>query len=61
MLGVRGQFGATIAGGMFTVLKVRENAPTYDDPGWYDFPEGTVSRRASDSQLNRDGIELPPA
>lgn len=59
MLGFQGQFGDTVLGGMVTVLKVREHAPTYDDPGWYDFPEGTVSYRASAEQMDRDGIESP--
>jgi hypothetical protein len=59
MLGMTGQFGATILGGMMTVLKVRESAPTYDDPGPYSFPEGTVARSADPDQLRRDGIEIP--
>jgi carbohydrate-binding DOMON domain-containing protein len=30
---------------MFTVLKIREDQPPgdYSDPGWYDYPAGTVS------------------
>jgi hypothetical protein len=33
-------------GGMFTVVKVREDlAPgDYRDPGWYQHPQGTVAR-----------------
>jgi len=33
-------------GGMFSVLKVREDqAPNdYSDPGWFKHPEGTVAR-----------------
>lgn len=40
-----GQFGPLEMGGMFTVVKVRENQPpgNYQDPGWYKFPEGTVA------------------
>jgi FtsP/CotA-like multicopper oxidase with cupredoxin domain len=40
-----GQFGPIEMGGMFTVLKVRENqqAGDYTDPGWYDYPQGTVA------------------
>ena len=40
-----GQFGPIEMGGMFTVLKVREDQQTgdYTDPGWYDYPEGTVA------------------
>ena len=40
-----GQFGPIEMGGMFTVMKVRENlAPgDYRDPGWYQHPQGTVA------------------
>ena len=45
MMTGEGQFGPIEMGGMFTVLKVRENQATgdYTDPGWYDYPEGTVA------------------
>ncbi len=59
MLGVQTQFGPTIAGGMLTVLKVRENAPGYDDPGMYDFPEGTLSHRVTTEEMEQDGIDFP--
>lgn len=58
MLGMKGQFGDTVAGGMLTVLKVRENAPDYNDPGPYKFPDGTVSRLTTAEELKRDGIDL---
>ena len=39
-----GRFGPIEMGGMFTVLKVRESLLSYDrDPGWYDYPKGTVA------------------
>lgn len=39
-----GPFGPIEMGGMFTVVKVRENLVDYDkDPGWYQYPEGTVA------------------
>jgi FtsP/CotA-like multicopper oxidase with cupredoxin domain len=40
-----GQFGAIEMGGMFTVVKVREDlaANDYKDPGWYQHPPGTVA------------------
>ena len=39
-----GPFGPIEMGGMFTVVKVRENLKSYDeDPGWYEYPEGTVA------------------
>jgi len=40
---VDGPFGDTDAGGMFTVLKVRAGITSYDDPGWYKHPPGTVA------------------
>ena len=48
MMTGQGQFGPIEMGGMFTVLKVREDqAPgDYRDPGWYDYPPGTVSYEA---------------
>lgn len=39
-----GPFGPLEMGGMFTVLKVRDQLASYDrDPGWYDNPPGTVA------------------
>ncbi len=48
MMTGEGQFGPIEMGGMFTVLKIREGQKTgdYSDPGWYDYPEGTVSFEA---------------
>ena len=40
-----GPFGPIEMGGMFTVLKVREGIKSYDDPGWYKQPPGTVARK----------------
>jgi hypothetical protein len=45
-------------GGLFTVLKVREGITSYEDPGWYQHPEGTVATVASGDQLSHDGIEV---
>jgi len=47
----KGPFGDLEMGGMFTVLKVRDNlAPgDYRDPGWYANPKGTVAKRVSQS------------
>jgi manganese oxidase len=59
MLGYRGQFGQTVMGGMATVLKVREHAPGYDDPGHYRFPEGSRARKATPKEMSRDRIALP--
>ena len=45
MMTGQGQFGNIEMGGMFTVLKVREGITSYEDPGWYAHPPGTVSWR----------------
>lgn len=45
MMSGKGQFGNIEMGGMFTVLKVRDDLSSYEDPGWYRFPEGTVARK----------------
>lgn len=42
-----GQFGNIEMGGMFTVLKVRDDITSYEDPGWYKFPLSTMARRLS--------------
>jgi FtsP/CotA-like multicopper oxidase with cupredoxin domain len=41
-----GPFGGVDMGGMFTVLKVREDQKRgdYGDPGWYKHPPGTLAR-----------------
>jgi FtsP/CotA-like multicopper oxidase with cupredoxin domain len=42
-----GPFGAIEMGGMFTVVKVRDDLAAGDDrdPGWYRHPHGSVARR----------------
>ena len=57
MAGADGPFDYITMGGMFTLLKVRDNLRSYDDPGWYEYPEGTVADLASNGDLARDGIE----
>lgn len=44
-----GPFGAIGMGGMFSVLKVRDNqkAGDYSDPGWFKHPAGTLAREHS--------------
>lgn len=59
MVGGKGPFDYITMGGLFTVLKVRENLTSYDDPGWYQNPPGTVADLASAEMLRRDGIEVP--
>jgi len=58
MRGVPLQFGRSTAGGMFTMLKVRETLTSYDDPGWFKNPRGTVSSVASQAELLNDGIPV---
>lgn len=57
MRGGKGPFGNIDMGGMFTILKVRKNLASYDDPGWYEHPAGTVAYPASEAEMKRDGIE----
>ncbi|MBT4740680.1 MAG: copper oxidase [Rhodospirillaceae bacterium] len=42
-----GPFGNLEMGGMFTVVKIRENLDGEGDPGWYDNPPGTVAYKVS--------------
>jgi hypothetical protein len=56
MRGGKGPHGYIDMGGMFTVLKVREQLDSYADPGWYRQPPDTAVRRATAAQLRADGI-----
>ncbi len=49
MMTGEGPFGSVEMGGMFTVVKVRDDlvADDYRDPGWYAHPPGTVAKRVS--------------
>lgn len=49
MMTGRGPFGNMEMGGMFTLVKVRDDISPgdYGDPGWYDHPPGTVASRVS--------------
>ncbi|GAB2655489.1 multicopper oxidase family protein [Arenimonas aestuarii] len=49
MMAGKGPFGNIEMGGMFTVVKVRDDIRPgdYSDPGWYANPPGTVARRVS--------------
>jgi FtsP/CotA-like multicopper oxidase with cupredoxin domain len=57
MVGGRGPFGTIDMGGMFTILKVRDDAKREDGTGWYDHPKGTVADVASVDELAEDGID----
>jgi hypothetical protein len=56
-----GPFGAIDMGGMFTVLKVRDDAETADPNAWYSHPSGTVASRADPARAKADGVELGKA
>ncbi len=58
MVGGPGPFSYIDMGGMFTIVKVRENLTGYDDPGWYEHPPNTVAAAASAEELQADGIEV---
>ena len=58
MVGAEGPFGYITMGGMFTLLKVRDEIQDYRDPGWYDYPEGSVATVADQEQMKQDGIHL---
>ena len=56
MVGAKGPFDYITMGGMFTIVKVRENLTSYADPGWYKHPQGTVADLARAGELQRDGM-----
>ena len=58
MLGGAGPFGYITMGGMFTIVKVREQLHGDADPGWYDHPPGTVADVARPEDLARDGVDV---
>ena len=60
MVGGQGQYDYITMGGMFTILKVRDELPADgSEPGWYKSPPGTLAEIAPEADLKRDGIELP--
>jgi len=59
-----GPFSDIEMGGMFTVVKVREGITSYEDPGWFKNPPGTVAGPAPVSEIPkelRDEAPLPEA
>ncbi len=58
MMGGPGGFGYITMGGMFTVLKVRDELAGDADPGFYSHPDGTLARSATSDELAVDGIEV---
>jgi FtsP/CotA-like multicopper oxidase with cupredoxin domain len=62
MVGGRGPYDEITMGGMFTLLKVRDELPADgSDPGWYLAPAGTVAQPAPEEDLRRDGIAFTAA
>jgi FtsP/CotA-like multicopper oxidase with cupredoxin domain len=59
MRGGHGPFSYIEMGGMFTVLKVRENPAEADVEGWYQHPPGTVATLADPDRMSADGIVAP--
>jgi hypothetical protein len=62
MVGAPGKHDYITMGGMFTVLKVRDELTSYRDPGAYENPPGTLAQLADPAELRRDGIDpaAPP-
>ena len=62
MVGGPGQYDYITMGGMFTILKVREELPADGtEPGWYVSPPGTLAAPAPEEDLKRDGIAFAAA
>jgi hypothetical protein len=62
MVGGPGQYDYITMGGMFTILKVREELPADgSEPAWYESPPGTLAAPAPESDLKRDGIAFAAA
>jgi FtsP/CotA-like multicopper oxidase with cupredoxin domain len=58
MRGSPGPFGYIDMGGMFTILKVREDPAHADPAGWYDQPNRPLAARADPAHMAEDGIDL---
>jgi manganese oxidase len=61
MVGAQGKHDYIDMGGLFTIVKIRENLTSYDDPGWYENPPGTLASLASNDELQRDLGQIPDA
>ncbi len=53
-----GPFGPIEMGGMFTILKVRDQLTEASAAAWYTHPAGTVAGEASAAELAADGIKV---
>jgi hypothetical protein len=57
MRGGKGPFSYIDMGGMFTILKVREDPSAADRGAWYAHPAGTVAGPADPARMKADGID----
>jgi FtsP/CotA-like multicopper oxidase with cupredoxin domain len=58
MVGAKGPFDYITMGGMFTIVKVRDELSGDGDPGNYPHPPGSVADLARPEELARDGIKV---
>ncbi|MCZ7677984.1 MAG: multicopper oxidase domain-containing protein [Sandaracinaceae bacterium] len=58
MRGGPGPFSYIDMGGMFTVLKVRDEPDRADASGWFSHPAGTIPAQADAARMRADGIEV---
>jgi FtsP/CotA-like multicopper oxidase with cupredoxin domain len=58
MRGAPGPFGYIDMGGMFTLLKVRDNPADPEAQGFYKYPTGSVASLADPARMAADGIDL---
>lgn len=58
MKGGEGPFSYIDMGGMFTLLKVRDDPARDDEDGWYTHPEGSVPGPADAESMLADGISV---
>ena len=61
MRGSPGPFSYIDMGGMFTILKIRDGISSFEDPGWFKHPGGTVASAATADELKRDGVKIRKA
>ena len=60
MMTGKGPYGNLEMGGMFTVLKVRDEVSAdYRDPGWYQAPKGTVAWRVAATKSSAKPHDMP--
>jgi len=52
-----GPYAPIDMGGMFTILKVRDDPEREDGTGWYSPPPGSVADVASAEDLAADGVD----